>query len=92
MGVLNASYSVSQASDDAFNGGRPIPSPAYYDPLTGRPLQQPDPQPVYRYTGNHGDQSSFGYTYSNPRFSLNAQRILRSADLATFPCIKATTV
>lgn len=88
-GVLNASYSVSQAGDEAFNGGRAIQSPTYYDPLTGRPLQQPDPQPVYRYTGNHGDQSSFGYTYSNQRFSLNAQRILRSADFGDISVYKS---
>lgn len=52
-------------------------------------MQQPDPQPVYRYTGNHGDQSSFGYTYSNQRFSLNAQRILRSADFGDISVYKS---
>ncbi len=46
-------------------------------------------QPVYRYTGNHGDQSSFGYTYSNQRFSLNAQRILRSADFGDISVYKS---
>ncbi len=37
-------------------------------------------RPVYQYTGRHGDQTSLSYTYSNQYFSLNAQRVLRSAD------------
>ena len=38
-------------------------------------MQQPDPQPVYRYTGNHGDQSSFGYTLQ--QLTLQPQRAQR---------------
>lgn len=89
LGVFNASYSYSQAGDNAFNGGQPIQQANHYDPLTGKPLAPPDPQPVYRYTTSRGDQSSFGYTYSNRRISLNAQRILRSAGFGDISVYKS---
>ncbi|CAI0829850.1 F1 capsule-anchoring protein precursor [Serratia entomophila] len=89
LGVFNASYSYSQAGDNAFDGGPPIVRQNEYDPLTGRPLPSPDPQPVYRYASTHGDQSSFGYTYSNQRFSLNAQRVLRSAGFGDISVYKS---
>lgn len=88
-GVFNASYSYSQASDNAFNDYQPSQQPNYYDPLTGQPIPQPDPQPVYQYSTNHGDQSSIGYTYSNRYYSLNAQRILRSAGFGDISVYKS---
>ncbi|WP_431222632.1 fimbria/pilus outer membrane usher protein [Serratia sp. L9] len=86
-GVLNTSYSLSQASDGAFNSDSTYHPPEPLDPLTGRPLTDSQPEPVFQYSSHHGDQTSVGYTYSNQRYSLNAQRILRSAgygDLAVY--------
>jgi outer membrane usher protein len=88
-GVLNASYSYSQAGDSAFNDYHPSRQMNYYDPLTGKSLPQPDQQPVYQYTRNRGDQSSIGYTYSNRYFSLNAQRVLRSAGFGDISVYKS---
>ncbi|MBL1188671.1 fimbrial biogenesis outer membrane usher protein, partial [Escherichia coli] len=88
-GVFNASYSYSQASDNAFNDYQPSQHPNHYEPLTGQPIPQPDPQPVYQYSSNHGDQSSIGYTYSNRYYSLNAQRILRSAGFGDISVYKS---
>lgn len=88
LGVLNASYSYSQAGSDAFNA--PPVTPLYYDPITGQPVQQPDAGPVYQYTGRHGDQTSLSYTYSNQYFSLNAQRVLRSADFGDLSTYKSS--
>ena len=88
LGVLNASYSYSQAGSDAFNA--PPVTPLYYNPITGQPVQQPDARPVYQYTGRHGDQTSLSYTYSNQYFSLNAQRVLRSADFGDLSTYKSS--
>lgn len=74
LGVLNASYSYSQAGDNAFNGGKP---------------NEFTPPPVYRYTATHGTQTSVGHTYSNQHFSLNAQRILRSASFGDISVYKS---
>lgn len=75
-GVLNSSYSFSQAGNGAFVDGQPTPV-----------LSSDQISPLDQYGSHHGEQTSLGYTYSNARFSLNAQRILRSAgygDLAAY--------
>lgn len=76
-GVLNGSYSISQASDDVLGSGI-APTETNADlPASDSPL---------RY-GGRGEQYALGYSYSNAFFSLNAQRITRSesyGDLANY--------
>ncbi|WP_145579931.1 fimbria/pilus outer membrane usher protein [Yersinia vastinensis] len=69
-GVLNGSYSLSHAGDDVLGSGV-APTNLNADSATLLPSQ--------RY-GGRGNQYSFGYSYSNAFFSLNAQRITRSED------------
>lgn len=88
-GVLNASYSHSQAGSDAFNG-TPLPVQIYYDPITGQPITPSEPTDIYQYTSTRGDQTSLGYTYSNSLFSLNAQRILRSEGYGDLSAYKSS--
>ncbi|WP_145573215.1 fimbria/pilus outer membrane usher protein [Yersinia mollaretii] len=76
-GVLNSSYSVSHAGNDALGSGI---APTEFD---SENTQLPSSS---RY-GGRGNQHSLGYSYSNTFFSLNAQRIMRSAnygDLANY--------
>lgn len=68
-GVLNGSYSLSHAGNDVLGSG------IAPDINIDASIAPSSP----RYGGN-GNQYSFGYSYSNAFFSLNAQRITRSTD------------
>ncbi|CNK78772.1 outer membrane usher protein [Yersinia frederiksenii] len=75
-GVLNGSYSISHAGNDILGSGI---APELNIDTSAAPSS-----PRY---GGKGNQYSFGYSYSNAFFSLNAQRITRSAnygDLANY--------
>lgn len=89
LGVFNVSYSYSLAGENAFIDGQPMQQTNYYDPLINKPHVPKDTQSVYRYTTTHGDQSSFGYTYSNQHISFNAQHILRSAGFGDISVYKS---
>lgn len=76
-GVLNGSYSISQAGNDVFGSGI-APTELNTDNA---------PSTTTNRYGGQGNQQSVGYSYSNSTFSLNAQRIIRSAnygDLANY--------
>ncbi|MDA5496836.1 fimbria/pilus outer membrane usher protein [Yersinia aleksiciae] len=76
-GVLNGSYSISQAGNEVFGSGI---APTELNTDTSPPSAPSS-------YGGQGHQQSVGYSYSNSVFSLNAQRIMRSTnygDLANY--------
>lgn len=77
FGVLSGSYSGSYAGDGAFKG-------------ENRPFFFAEDADVKFKAGSlHGDQASFGYTYTQRRFSLNLQRVIRSEDYGDLSSYKS---
>lgn len=94
FGVLNLAWSGSSSRADAFDQSEQAAQAL--DNRTGAGIGDSDVSgPISDFStgtllppeGGRGSQVSLGYTFSNQRFSLNAQRILRSehyADLSNY--------
>lgn len=81
-GVLNAAFSYSEVSSQAW--GQSV-TENNYDALTGDITSRE--LTTHRPNKNQGQQAAFGYSYSNTKFSIGAQRLIRSAgyaDLTTY--------